>query len=162
MYRPAAVKQLEVVGGQVSVPVFKIEGSTDPVSIAKASVEHAIRHGNDMVFIDTAGRLHIDETLMEELRNIKTALRPSEILLVVDAMTGQDAVNVASGFNDTLGIDGIVLTKMDGDTRGGAALSIKSVTGKPIKYVGTGESLPILNRFSRTGWRQEYLAWVIC
>lgn len=147
IYRPAAIKQLEVIGGQVGVPVFKVEESKDPVAIAKAAVDHALKHGNDMVFIDTAGRLHIDEKLMDELKNIKTAVRPSEILLVVDAMTGQDAVNVASGFNDALGIDGIVLTKMDGDTRGGAALSIKSVTGKPIKFVGVGEKLTDIEPF---------------
>ena len=147
IYRPAAIKQLEVVGSQVGVPIFKIEESRDPVAIAKAAVEHAVKYGNDMVFIDTAGRLHIDENLMDELKNIKSAVRPSEILLVVDAMTGQDAVNVASGFNDALGIDGIVLTKMDGDTRGGAALSIKSVTGKPIKYVGVGEKLTDIEPF---------------
>ncbi|MBR2742647.1 MAG: signal recognition particle protein [Clostridia bacterium] len=147
VYRPAAIKQLEVVGSQVGVPVFKIEGSKEPVKIARAAVEQAKRNGNDMVFIDTAGRLHIDETLMDELKNIKAEVEPHEILLVVDAMTGQDAVNVAEGFNNALGIDGVVMTKLDGDTRGGAALSVRAVTQKPIKFVGMGEKLTDIEPF---------------
>jgi len=147
VYRPAAIKQLEVVGEKLEIPVFKIEGSNKPVEIAKAGVEHAIKHGHDMVFIDTAGRLQIDETLMGELSAIKEATSPTEILLVVDAMTGQDAVNVAEGFNNQLDITGVVLTKMDGDTRGGAALSVRYVTGKPIKFVGVGEKLDTIEPF---------------
>ncbi len=140
VYRPAAIKQLETVGAQVDVPVFQM-GAADPVTIAKAAVEHAKKHGNDMVFLDTAGRLHIDEKLMDELKNIKSAVSPDEILLVVDAMTGQDAVNAASAFDEALSIDGVFLTKLDGDARGGAALSVKAITGKPIKYAGIGEKL---------------------
>ncbi len=147
VYRPAAVKQLQVVGGQVGVPVFSVENSKNPVDIANAAVDHAKKNGNDMVFIDTAGRLHIDETLMDELKNIKEQASPTEILLVVDAMTGQDAVNVAEGFNDALGIDGVLMTKLDGDTRGGAALSIRAVTNKPIKFVGVGEKLTDIEPF---------------
>ena len=147
VYRPAAIKQLEVVGSQVGVPVFKIDGSKEPVKIARAAVEQAKKNGNDMVFIDTAGRLHIDETLMDELKNIKAEVEPNEILLVVDAMTGQDAVNVAEGFNNALGIDGVVMTKLDGDTRGGAALSVRAVTKKPIKFVGMGEKLTDIEPF---------------
>ncbi|HHT17892.1 MAG TPA: signal recognition particle protein, partial [Papillibacter sp.] len=135
IYRPAAIKQLETVGAQLNLPVFQM-GTINPVDIAKAAVEHAIKHGNDMVFLDTAGRLHIDETLMDELIQIKNTVNPTEILLVVDAMTGQDAVNVATAFNEALGIDGIMLTKLDGDARGGAALSVRAVTGKPVKFVG--------------------------
>ncbi|MBQ2825883.1 MAG: signal recognition particle protein [Clostridia bacterium] len=147
VYRPAAVKQLCVVGEKLDIPVFYIEDSKDPVAIARAGVEHAKKHGHDMVFIDTAGRLQIDETLMGELSSIKEATNPIEILLVVDAMTGQDAVNVASGFNDQLDITGVVLTKMDGDTRGGAALSVKFVTDKPIKFIGVGEKLDTIEPF---------------
>ena len=146
IYRPAAIKQLEVVGEQLDVPVFQM-GQTNPVDIAKAAVEHAKQHGNDMVFLDTAGRLHVDEELMDELRNIKAAVEPTEILLVVDAMIGQDAVNAAKAFDDALDIDGVVLTKLDGDARGGAALSIKAVTGKPIKFVGVGEKLDQIEVF---------------
>ncbi|HIU36340.1 MAG TPA: signal recognition particle protein [Candidatus Fimenecus excrementigallinarum] len=146
VYRPAAIKQLQVVGGQVDVPVFEM-GQGDPVVIAENAVKLAKDHGYDYVFLDTAGRLHIDETLMQELKNIKASIHPHEILLVVDAMTGQDAVTVASSFDEALGIDGIVLTKMDGDTRGGAALSARAVTGKPIKFVGTGEKLDALEYF---------------
>ena len=146
IYRPAAIQQLEVVGRQLDLPVFQM-GQADPVDIAKASVEHAAKHGNDMVFLDTAGRLHVDEALMEELRNIKAAVEPTEILLVVDAMIGQDAVNAAKAFDDALDIDGVVLTKLDGDARGGAALSIKAVTGKPIKFVGVGEKLDQIEVF---------------
>ena len=146
IYRPAAIKQLEVVGEQLGIPVFQM-GQTDPVDIAKAAVEHAVKHGNDMVFLDTAGRLHVDEELMDELRNIKAAVNPTEILLVVDAMIGQDAVNAAKAFDDALDIDGVVLTKLDGDARGGAALSIKAVTGKPIKFVGMGEKLDQIEVF---------------
>ena len=146
IYRPAAIKQLEVVGEQLGVPVFQM-GQTNPVDIAKAAIEHAIKHGNDMVFLDTAGRLHVDEELMDELRNIKASVEPTEILLVVDAMIGQDAVNAAKAFDDALDIDGVVLTKLDGDARGGAALSIKAVTGKPIKFAGVGEKLDQIEVF---------------
>lgn len=146
VYRPAAIKQLEVVGAQLGIPVFQ-QGPGDPVIIARAGVEHAARHGNDVVLIDTAGRLHIDEQLMDELKNIKTAVKPHEILLVVDAMTGQDAVSAAQAFNEALGIDGVVLTKLDGDSRGGAALSVRAVTGKPIKFAGTGEKLDSIEPF---------------
>lgn len=146
VYRPAAIKQLEVVGGQLGIPVFQM-GTANPVDIAKAAVEHAKKEGNDMVFLDTAGRLHVDEALMEELSNIKEAVHPDEILLVVDAMTGQDAVNAATAFNNQLDIDGVMLTKLDGDARGGAALSVKAVTGKPIKFVGTGEKLDQIEPF---------------
>ena len=148
VYRPAAIKQLQVVGEKAGVPVFE-RGQGDPVEISKEAISYAKDQGYDFVFIDTAGRLHVDETLMEELQNIKAAVHPTDILLVVDAMTGQDAVNVASSFNDQVGIDGIILTKLDGDTRGGAALSAKAITGKPILYVGTGEKLDaILKRSS--------------
>ena len=140
IYRPAAIKQLEVVGEQLGIPVFQM-GQINPVDIAKAAIEHAKRHGNDMVFLDTAGRLHVDEQLMDELKNIKSAINPTEILLVVDAMIGQDAVNAAKAFDDALDISGVMLTKLDGDARGGAALSIRAVTGKPIKFAGIGEKL---------------------
>lgn len=147
VYRPAAVKQLQVVGNQLGVPVFSLEGSKDPVDIAKKSVEHAVSMMYDLVIIDTAGRLHIDEELMDELENIKNAIHPHEILLVVDSMTGQDAVNVAESFNEKLGIDGIILTKLDGDTRGGAALSVRAVTGKPVKFAAIGEKLNDIEPF---------------
>ena len=146
IYRPAAIKQLQVVGSQVGVPVFEM-GQTNPVDVAKAAIAHAVRHGNDMVFLDTAGRLHVDEALMDELKNIKAAVKPNEILLVVDAMTGQDAVNAAQTFNDYLDIDGVILSKLDGDARGGAALSVKAVTGKPIKFIGVGEKLDQIEPF---------------
>lgn len=146
VYRPAAIDQLKVVGKQLDIPVFDM-GQGDPVEIAKKGIEHAKKSGYDLVFLDTAGRLHIDEKLMDELKNIKATVHPAEILLVVDAMTGQDAVNVATAFNDALGIDGILMTKMDGDARGGAALSTKAVTGKPIKFVGTGEKLTDIEPF---------------
>ena len=146
VYRPAAIEQLETVGRQLDIPVFQM-GKSDPVEIARAAIDHAKRHGNDLVFLDTAGRLHIDETLMDELKNIKAAVRPAEILLVVDAMTGQDAVNAAKAFDDALGITGVMLTKLDGDARGGAALSVKAVTGKPIKFSGTGEKLDAIEVF---------------
>ena len=147
VYRPAAVDQLKIVGESVNVPVFSMGTKISPVEIAKAGVEHAKKNGLDMVFIDTAGRLHIDEELMAELVKIKESVCPMEILLTVDAMLGQDAVNVAKTFNDLLDITGVVLTKMDGDTRGGAALSVKYITGKPIKFVGTGEKLDALELF---------------
>ena len=147
VYRPAAVDQLKIVGEAANIPVFSMGTKISPVEIAKAGVEHAKKNGHDMVFIDTAGRLHIDEELMAELVKIKEATGPSEILLVVDAMLGQDAVNVAKTFNDLLDITGVVLTKMDGDTRGGAALSVKYITGKPIKFIGTGEKLDALELF---------------
>ena len=146
VYRPAAINQLQVVGKQLDIPVFEM-GQIDPVTIAREAVKYAADHGNDMVFLDTAGRLHIDEALMDELRNIKAAVKPNEILLVVDAMTGQDAVNAAKAFDDALGIDGVMLTKLDGDARGGAALSIRATTGKPIKFVGTGEKLDMIELF---------------
>ena len=146
IYRPAAIKQLETVGAQLDIPVFQM-GTANPVDIAKASIVHAHKHGNDIVFLDTAGRLHIDEALMDELKNIKAAVEPTEILLVVDAMTGQDAVNAATAFNDALGIDGIMLTKLDGDARGGAALSVKAITGKPVKFAGIGEKLDQIEVF---------------
>ena len=144
---PRQSRQLETVGKQLDIPVFQM-GTANPVDIAKAAVEHAVRHGNDMVFLDTAGRLHIDNELMEELVAIKDAVSPTEILLVVDAMTGQDAVNAASAFDEALGIDGIILTKLDGDARGGAALSVKAVTGKPVKFAGTGEKLDQIENVS--------------
>ena len=146
IYRPAAIKQLETVGAQLDVPVFQM-GQTNPVDIAKAAIEHAKKHGNDIVFLDTAGRLHIDEELMDELKNIKAAVEPAEILLVVDAMTGQDAVNAANAFDEALGITGVMLSKLDGDARGGAALSIRAATGKPIKFIGTGEKLDMIEPF---------------
>ena len=146
VYRPAAIEQLKVVGGQLDLPVFE-EGQGDPVQIAQDALRHARDHGNDIVFLDTAGRLHVDEVLMDELKRMKEAVQPTEILLVVDAMTGQDAVNAASAFDEALGIDGVVLTKLDGDARGGAALSIRASTGKPIKFVGTGEKLDMIEPF---------------
>ena len=146
VYRPAAIEQLKVVGGQLDLPVFE-EGQGDPVQIAQDALRHARDHGNDIVFLDTAGRLHVDEALMDELKRMKAAVHPNEILLVVDAMTGQDAVNAAAAFDEALGIDGVVLTKLDGDARGGAALSIRASTGKPIKFVGTGEKLDMIEPF---------------
>ena len=146
VYRPAAIEQLKVVGGQLELPVFE-EGQGDPVEIAQDAIRHARDHGSDMVFLDTAGRLHVDETLMDELKRMKAAVHPNEILLVVDSMTGQDAVNAASAFDEALGIDGVVLTKLDGDARGGAALTIRAATGKPIKFVGTGEKLDMIEPF---------------
>lgn len=146
IYRPAAIKQLQVVGEQIDVPVFEM-GQKDPVTIAKEAIKLAKDQGYDYVFLDTAGRLHIDTELMQELKNIKAAVKPHEILLVIDSMLGQDAVTVASAFDEALGIDGLVLTKLDGDTRGGAALSARAVTGKPIKFVGVGEKLKDLDVF---------------
>ncbi len=146
VYRPAAIKQLQVVGGKVNVPVFE-EGQINPVKIAKDALDEAKRQGTDVLIVDTAGRLHIDEQLMEELQKIKAEVRPNEILLVVDSMTGQDAVNVAETFNQKLDITGVIITKLDGDTRGGAALSIKAVTGKPIKFVGSGEKMEDIEPF---------------
>ena len=146
IYRPAAIKQLETVGAQLNIPVFQM-GQTNPVDIAKAAIEHAKRHGNDIVFLDTAGRLHIDQELMDELRNIRDAVNPAEILLVVDAMTGQDAVNAATAFDEALGVTGVMLSKLDGDARGGAALSIRAATGKPIKFIGVGEKLDMIEPF---------------
>ncbi len=147
IYRPAAVKQLQVIGGQLDIPVFAMEPGTDAVTIAKSAIPYANSHAADVVIIDTAGRLHINEELMQELKSIKAEVKPHEILLVVDAMTGQDAVNVAESFNGDLGLDGVVLTKLDGDARGGAALSVKAVTGCPIKFVGMGEKLEALEPF---------------
>jgi len=156
IYRPAAIKQLQVVGEKAGVPVFEM-GTESPVKIAGEAVKLARDQGYDYVFLDTAGRLHIDEQLMQELKDIKAAVRPQEILLVVDAMTGQDAVNVASSFNEALGIDGLVLTKLDSDTRGGAALSARAVTGRPIKFVGTGEKLGDLDVFHPERMAQRIL-----
>lgn len=136
IYRPAAIKQVQVVGASLNIPVFANEASKDVVHIAKQAVNIAMSKLNDVIILDTAGRLHIDEELMNELQNIKANVKPHEILLVVDSMTGQDAVNVAASFNEKLGLDGVILTKLDGDTRGGAALSVKKVTGRPIKFVG--------------------------
>ena len=147
VYRPAAIKQLEVNGQKVGVDVFSIGDNNSPVNIAKASIEHAKKNGHNVVILDTAGRLHIDEDMMNELINIKNNVEVHQTILVVDAMTGQDAVNVAADFNDRIGIDGVILSKMDGDTRGGAALSVKAVTGKPIFYVGMGEKLTDLDQF---------------
>ena len=147
VYRPAAIKQLQIVGEQAGVPVFELGDKVKPVEIARAGIKNAIDHGNDYVLIDTAGRLHIDEAMMQELKDIKAEVNPTEILLVVDAMTGQDAVNVAQTFNDMLDITGVILTKLDGDTRGGAALSVRHVTGKPIKFVGMGERIDKLEQF---------------
>ncbi len=146
IYRPAAIEQLKIVGAQAEVPVFEM-GTENPVKIAKEAIKHAKDYGNDIVILDTAGRLHIDEQLMQELRDIKAEVRPDEILLTIDSMTGQDAVNVAKTFNESLDITGVILTKLDGDTRGGAALSVKAVTGRPIKFSGTGEKLDDLEMF---------------
>ena len=146
VYRPAAIEQLKVVGGQLDLLVFE-QGQGDPVKIAENAIRHARDYGSDMVFLDTAGRLHVDETLMDELKRMKAAVHPNEILLVVDAMTGQDAVNAAAAFDEALDIDGVILTKLDGDARGGAALSIRASTGKPIKFVGTGEKLDMIEPF---------------
>ena len=146
IYRPAAIDQLKVVGGKAGVPVFEM-GKENPIKIAKAAIRRAKDYGNDVVILDTAGRLHIDETLMDELKDIKAEVEPNEILLVIDSMTGQDAVNVAKSFNEKLEITGVILTKLDGDTRGGAALSVKAVTGKPIKFAGTGEKLEDIEVF---------------
>ena len=147
VYRPAAIKQLQVVGKQLNVPVYANEQTKDVVMIAKQAINVAISKLNDVIILDTAGRLHIDEELMQELKDLKSSVKPHEILLVVDSMTGQDAVNVAETFNNNLGIDGVVLTKLDGDTRGGAALSVKKVTGKPIKFAATGEKLSDIEEF---------------
>ena len=147
VYRPAAIDQLKIVGEAAGIPVFSLGNKVNPVEIAKAGVEHAKKNGYDMVFLDTAGRLHVDEDLMEELEKIRDAVEPTEILLVVDAMLGQDAVNVAKTFNERLELSGVVLTKLDGDTRGGAALSVRYVTGKPIKFIGTGEKLDMIEQF---------------
>ncbi len=147
VYRPAAIKQLEINGEKVGVPVFTMGDKNHPVDIAKAALEHAAKNNNNLVFLDTAGRLHVDEDMMKELQEIKTQVKVTYTLLTVDAMTGQDAVNVASSFNEQIGIDGVVLTKLDGDARGGAALSIRAVTGKPILYIGMGEKLQDLEQF---------------
>ena len=147
VYRPAAIKQLQVIENQLNIPVFSNEGSKDVVHIAKQAVNFAISKMNDVIILDTAGRLHIDEELMQELQNVKKELKPHEILLVVDSMTGQDAVNVAESFSNNVGIDGVILTKLDGDTRGGAALSVKKVTGRPIKFAATGEKLNDIETF---------------
>ncbi|WP_163517540.1 signal recognition particle protein [Gelidibacter japonicus] len=147
VYRPAAVDQLHVVGEQINVEVYSDKGNTDPVAIAKAGIAHAKANGHNVVIIDTAGRLAVDEAMMTEISNIRDAIQPQEILFVVDAMTGQDAVNTAKAFNDVLNFDGVILTKLDGDTRGGAAISIKSVVNKPIKFIGTGEKMEAIDVF---------------
>ena len=147
VYRPAAIKQLQVVGGQLNIPVYANENSKDVVKIARQAIDVAMSKLNDVVILDTAGRLHVDEELMNELKNVKANVKPHEILLVVDSMTGQDAVNVAKAFNEALGIDGVVLTKLDGDTRGGAAISVKKITGRPIKFAATGEKLSDIEVF---------------
>ncbi|WP_033169089.1 signal recognition particle protein [Selenomonas sp. ND2010] len=147
IYRPAAIKQLQVLGGQLDIPVFTMEQGTDAVTIAKNSIAYSQSHANDVIIIDTAGRLQIDEKLMQELRDIKAEVKPHEILLVVDAMTGQESVNVAQTFNENLGLDGVVMTKLDGDARGGAALSVKAVTNVPIKFIGVGEKIEPLQPF---------------
>ena len=157
VYRPAAIKQLQVVGAQLNIPVFANENSKDVVHIARQAMSVAMSKLNDVVILDTAGRLHIDEELMEELKKLKVNIKPHEILLVVDSMTGQDAVNVSEKFNETLGIDGIVLTKLDGDTRGGAALSVKKVTGRPIKFAATGEKLSDIEIFHPDRMAQRIL-----
>ena len=157
VYRPAAIKQLQVVGAQLNIPVFSNEQSKDVVHIAKQAINVAISKLNDVIILDTAGRLQIDEQLMQELKNVKTTVKPHEILLVVDSMTGQEAVNVADTFNKEVGIDGIVLTKLDGDTRGGAALSVKKVTGKPIKFAATGEKLSDIEVFHPDRMAQRIL-----
>ena len=146
IYRPAAIQQLETVGAQLGIPVFQM-GQTNPVEIAKASIKYANEHGHDIIFLDTAGRLHIDEALMDELKAVKAAVDPAEIMLVVDAMTGQDAVNAASAFDEALDVTGVMLSKLDGDARGGAALSIRAATGKPIKFIGVGEKLDMIEPF---------------
>ena len=146
IYRPAAIQQLKVCGEKLGIPVFE-KGQTDPVQIAKEAIQYARQHGHDMVFLDTAGRLHVDEALMEELKNIKATVKPNEIMLVVDAMTGQDAVNAAQSFNEWLDIDSVMLSKLDGDARGGAALSVRAITGKPIKFSGIGEKLEDIEAF---------------
>ena len=147
IYRPAAIKQLEIVGEKLGIPVFTLGDKVSPVKIAEEGIKYANQKGYDMVFIDTAGRLHIDEALMKELQDIKSKVAPTEILLTIDAMIGQDAVNVASTFNDLLDVTGVILTKLDGDTRGGAALSVRHVTGKPIKFIGVGEKLDAIEPF---------------
>ena len=161
IYRPAAIKQLQVVGQQVNVPVFE-KGTQDPVKTAKEAIEYARYYQRDVLIIDTAGRLHIDEELMDELLRIQEAVKPTEILLTVDAMTGQDAVNVAKAFDEKLGVTGVILTKLDGDTRGGAALSIKAVTGKPIKFSGIGEKLTDIEPFHPDRMPAASSAWATC
>jgi len=147
LYRPAAVKQLQIVGGQANIPVFTVEGANDPIKIAREAVDHAARNQYDPLIIDTAGRLHVNEELMEEIVKLKNAVNPHETLLVIDSMTGQDAVNAAEAFNGRLGVDGVILTKLDSDTRGGAALSVRAVTGKPIKFTGVGEKIGDIEQF---------------
>lgn len=159
VYRPAAIEQLTINGNKQGVEVFSMGTNQKPVDIAKAAIAHAKNNDFNTVILDTAGRLHVDEDMMNELIEIKANVSVDQTILVVDSMTGQDAVNVASSFNEKVGIDGVILTKLDGDTRGGAALSIKAVTGKPILYVGMGENFQILNSFIQTVWHQEYLVW---
>lgn len=162
IYRPAAIQQLQINGEKQGVEVFSMGDSHKPANIAKAAMEHAKAKGSNVVILDTAGRLHIDEEMMQELQEIKEQVEVYQTILVVDAMTGQDAVNVATMFDEKIGIDGVILTKMDGDTRGGAALSIRSVTGKPLLYVGMGEKLSDLANFIQTVWPTAFLAWEMC
>lgn len=163
VYRPAAVEQLKTLAASINVPVYSIEENgqvvQDAVRVAREAVQEARRTARDIVIIDTAGRLHIDEAMMQEVEQIKEAVRPHEILFVVDSMTGQDAVNTAKAFNERLDFDGVVLTKLDGDTRGGAALSIRSVVNKPIKFASTGEKLDALTPFYRIAWLSAFWAW---
>ena len=159
VYRPGAIRQLQVNGEKVGVPVFEMGDSKSPVDIAKAALAHAEKNGNDVLFLDTAGRLQIDDDMMAELQQIKEAVTVHQTILVVDAMTGQEAVNVAKTFDEKVGVDGVILSKMDGDTRGGAALSVKAVTGKPILYVGMGEKLSDLEQFIRTAWHPASSGW---
>ena len=162
VYRPAAIKQLEINGQKQGVPVFTMGDQNSPVDIAKAAIEHAAKNNIRIVFLDTAGRLHVDEDMMNELKAIKENVAVTYTILTVDAMTGQDAVNVATSFNEQIGIDGVILTKLDGDTRGGAALSIRAVTGKPIYYAGMGEKLSDLEQFyPDQEWQAVYLVWVM-
>ncbi|GMA58883.1 hypothetical protein GCM10025858_33860 [Alicyclobacillus sacchari] len=162
VYRPAAIDQLKVLGKQIDIPVFDQGADANPVDIAKASLAEAERAGADIVLIDTAGRLHIDDQLMEELEGMKAAVQPTEILLVVDAMTGQDAVHVAETFHQRLGVTGVILTKLDGDARGGAALTVRAVTGCPIKYVGLGEKIEPLEPFHPDRSRRASSVWAMC
>ena len=162
VYRPAAIKQLQVVGKNYNIPVFEMGDKLSPVEISKKALEYAAENRNDVILIDTAGRLHINEELMQELQDIKEVVKPQEILLVVDAMTGQDAVTVAESFDSQLGIDGIIMTKLDGDARGGAALSVRSVTNKPIKYIGMGERWRTWSPSIPTEWLPESWAWAMC
>ena len=159
VYRPAAIDQLKVLGDTINVPVYSEEDNKNPVSISKNALKYANENSHDLIIVDTAGRLAVDEVLMTEIKNIKDQINPNEILFVVDSMTGQDAVNTAKAFNDLLNFDGVILTKLDGDTRGGAALTIRSVVDKPIKFIGTGRNLMLLIYFILKEWLTEFLEW---